>query len=290
MGCIYKKSDTKNYMFKVVIDGHKVVKSLKTNDIMTAKKRAKELENEIIRLRYNGHKPNFQKDISFNELSERFLITQHEWKPRTRDTYERVIYAYISGKMPGNDQTQRLYNRHLSVIYNWGVKNGYVKENPFKEKPKKSVPKIDYYSMREVKNIFENLPKSKVGDIIRFAFYTGCRLGELAHLTKEDVLEDKIILNGKTGRRTIPITDKIRGIISDRMFDFNENSLRLALHKKGISATKIRHTFATTLVKNGMSIYMVAKLLGHKSVKTTEIYYAHLMPEEIKNHTKWLKY
>ncbi|MBL7066578.1 MAG: tyrosine-type recombinase/integrase [Candidatus Marinimicrobia bacterium] len=73
-------------------------------------------------------------------------------------------------------------------------------------------------------------------------------------------------------------------------FDYNSNSLGLALRKRGLSATKIRHTFATTLVRNGMSIYMVAKLLGHKSVKTTEVYYAHLVPEEIKNHTKWLKY
>jgi len=290
MGCIYKKPDTKNYMFKVVIDGHKVVKSLKTNDIKTAKKRAKDLENEIFRLRYNGDKPNFQKDIPFSELSKRFLVARHEWQPRTKETYKRVIDTYNKGNMPGNDQTQRLYNRHLSVIYNWGIQNRYVKENPFKEKPKKSVPKIDYYSKKELKTILKNLPNSKVGDIVKFAFYTGCRLGELAHLTKEDVLEDKIILYGKTGRRTIPITDKIREIITDRMFDFNENSLRIALYKQGLSATKIRHTFATTLVRNGMSIYMVAKLLGHKSVKTTETYYAHLVPEEIKNHTMWLKY
>ncbi|MCK4641357.1 MAG: tyrosine-type recombinase/integrase [Candidatus Marinimicrobia bacterium] len=64
----------------------------------------------------------------------------------------------------------------------------------------------------------------------------------------------------------------------------------IALHKQGLSATKIRHTFATTLVRNGMSIYIVAKLLGHKSVKTTEIYYAHLSPEDNKNHTDWLTY
>ena len=290
MGCIYKKPDTKNYMFKLVIDGHKVVKSLKTSNIKTAKKRAKELEDEIFRLRYNGDKPNFQKDIPFSELSKRFLVAHHEWQPRTKDTYERVIDEYKSGKMPGSEQTQRLYNRHLSVIYNWGIKNGLVKKNLFKEKPKKSVPKIDYYSKKEIKDILKNLPDSKVGDIVKIAFYTGCRLGELSHLKKEDILDDKIILYGKTGRRTIPITDKIRNVITDRMFDFNENSLRLALFKKGLSATKIRHTFATTLVRNGISIYMVAKLLGHKSVKTTEIYYAHLMPEEIKNHTNWLKY
>ena len=40
-----------------------------------------------------------------------------------------------------------------------------------------------------------------------------------------------------------------------------------------------RHTFASHLVQSGVSIYKVSKLLGHHSVKQTEIY-AHLAPSE----------
>jgi len=40
----------------------------------------------------------------------------------------------------------------------------------------------------------------------------------------------------------------------------------------------IPYTFASHLVQRGVSIYVVSKLLGHASPKTTEIY-AHLTPE-----------
>ena len=39
----------------------------------------------------------------------------------------------------------------------------------------------------------------------------------------------------------------------------------------------MRHHFASTLVMAGVSIYIVAKLLGHASIKQTQRY-AHLAP------------
>jgi hypothetical protein len=45
---------------------------------------------------------------------------------------------------------------------------------------------------------------------------------------------------------------------------------------------KLRHTFASQLVQNGVELYMVSKLLGHRSIKMTEIY-AHLAPAHLQN-------
>ncbi len=42
----------------------------------------------------------------------------------------------------------------------------------------------------------------------------------------------------------------------------------------------LRHTFATWLVQDGVSIYAVKELLGHLDVKTTQVY-SHLQPEQL---------
>ncbi|MDE2560862.1 MAG: site-specific integrase [Sphingomonadales bacterium] len=42
----------------------------------------------------------------------------------------------------------------------------------------------------------------------------------------------------------------------------------------------LRHLFAVNYLKNGGSIYMLQGILGHTSVKTTEIYLAYLTPEQ----------
>jgi integrase/recombinase XerD len=42
----------------------------------------------------------------------------------------------------------------------------------------------------------------------------------------------------------------------------------------------LRHLFAVEALRSGSSIYRVSQHLGHTSVKTTEIYLAHLTPDE----------
>ncbi|OIJ19268.1 integrase [Anaerobacillus alkalidiazotrophicus] len=52
------------------------------------------------------------------------------------------------------------------------------------------------------------------------------------------------------------------------------------LRDKPITAHKLRHTFATALIENGVDVLTVQSLLGHESVATTQVY-AH-----VQDHTR----
>jgi len=48
-----------------------------------------------------------------------------------------------------------------------------------------------------------------------------------------------------------------------------------------LSPHTLRHTFATRYLQGGGDIYILSKILGHASVKTTEEVYAHLLKEDL---------
>ena len=50
----------------------------------------------------------------------------------------------------------------------------------------------------------------------------------------------------------------------------------------------LRHTFASWLVQNGVSIYTVSKLMGHSQIQTTQIY-SHLRMADYENSVKQLE-
>ena len=45
----------------------------------------------------------------------------------------------------------------------------------------------------------------------------------------------------------------------------------------------LRRTFGLNLIKQGISIYKVSKILGHRTVKTTKQHYALLLTVEIED-------
>ena len=60
-----------------------------------------------------------------------------------------------------------------------------------------------------------------------------------------------------------------------------DNVIADAIGEPWITPHTARHSFASTLFRQGIRINVVSKLLGHKDVATTYKIYIHMIPEEM---------
>lgn len=170
--------------------------------------------------------------------------------------------------------------------------------------PRRSRKMPVYLSQKEASRL---LSVSK-GDARRYAIlstliYTGMRVGELCSLDTDDVDLDEGVIGIRSGKgdkgRIVIISDecgkalkaylKYRvslGAPTRALFVSNkrtryetssiERIVREASKKAGIrkkvTPHVLRHTFATTVMRNGGDIRFIQEILGHSSVATTQIY------------------
>jgi len=144
--------------------------------------------------------------------------------------------------------------------------------------------------------------------VVLFCMCSGRRVGEVRQLKWSDVSTDGDGGGGlsvtfqaattKSGKvQTVPINDMAAAVIQDAREAANGKSelvfpcstgkyfsgfhavwyrlRRSAKLSRHYRLHDLRHGFASTLVSNGVSLYMVKELLGHADIKTTERY-AHL--------------
>lgn len=146
-------------------------------------------------------------------------------------------------------------------------------------------------------------------NFIFFALNTGMRLGEILSLSWRGVDLDRktvTVFEAKNDeKRTIPINGstfkmlkklgKVRSTKTGLVFysschtKLDERNVRRdfqeAVKKAKIEDFRfhdLRHTFATRLIQNGVDVYKVQRLLGHKTPSMTQRY-AHHYPESLRD-------
>ena len=195
--------------------------------------------------------------------------------------------------------TTNKYLSHLKKIVNLAIQNQWLLRNPFANfKTKNEDVEIERLTEQEI-GLITNLELTnpshiKVRDIFVFCCFTGLSYIDIKNLKHDDV---SIGINGNTWIRktrqktgglsriklfklTLDLLNKYR---NDSPFVFpvssNQNMNRILKKitsisgiEKPLSMHMARHTFATYAMTKNVSIETISQMLGHKSIKSTEIY------------------
>ena len=172
------------------------------------------------------------------------------------------------------------------------MKNNLIKKAHLIPGDTKGESRIRTYTQDELEYMFTSIEDKSFNAFVRFAYYTGARSGEIRSISRDNVLKDSLVVRGKSGRRIVKLNSQAKDIIHSQKElwnyrkDYVSHKFKKEVRKVGIKNARfhdLRRTFGLNLIKQGMSIYKVSKLLGHKSVRTTEQHYAPLLTVEIED-------
>ena len=148
------------------------------------------------------------------------------------------------------------------------------------------------YTPSELDKMFNLIEPVDFNRFVQLAYYTGARNGEIRSISRDNGLDGAIVVFGKTGRRYVKLNSQAQEIIKDQeplwsyRKDYVSHKFKKEVRRLGIKNARfhdLRRTFGLNLIKQGLSIYKVSKLLGHASVRTTEQHYAPLLTAEIED-------
>ena len=277
----------------VTFQNSRITRSLGTRSYEIAKNITPQIEKQILSELINGVVQKKRSPVSFNSLVNKYVnYPTHDWAKSTRERNKTLLNKYLINGLPTNATTKAMTIRVINSCNNWGFKHGLINKSIKVEGGSKWESRNRVLSDSELRTLFNEIRDNRFNLFVRFAYYTGARSGEIRSLSRENVLDESLVVNGKTGRRIVKLNSQAQKIMQhqDPLWsyskDFVSHKFKQEVRKLDIKDARfhdLRRTFGLNLIKQGMSIYKVSKLLGHSSVRTTEQHYAPLLTVEIED-------
>ncbi len=239
----------------------------------------------------------------------------------------QVDYAFISG-FEYYLKTQRKCSHNTAIKYVVNFKkiiriayaNGWISKDPFANwKARLKIVEREFLTSEELQTLMDTTffveRLEHVRDVFVFCCFTGLAYADAKKLTHDDFvvgIDGELWINTeRTKTKTksnIPVLPTAMMILekyenspllvngtvlpvltNQKMNAYLKEIADLSGIKKKLTTHLARHTFATTVtLSNGVSIESVSKMLGHKSVRTTQ-HYAKILNRKVSEDMQILR-
>ncbi len=246
------------------------------------------------------------EDIPIKSVDYKFIMGFEYYLKTTKNCSHNSAIKYVT---------------NLKKIIRIAFDHDWITKNPFANwKARIKIIDRAFLSKEEIQRITEKEFTIKrldqVKDIFIFCCYTGLAYADVKKLCKDDVVigidGEKWIKTVRTKTNTrsnipiLPVAQKILDKYKEDPAVISKNVLLPVLSNqktnaylkeiadvcgisKNLTFHLARHTFATTVtLTNGVPIESVSKMLGHKSLKTTQ-HYAKILDKKVSDDMKILR-
>ena len=261
---------------------------------------------------------NYSENTIISYISDLYYFYEYIKKDLIKITEDdiREYLSFLNDKKDKASSVRRKISTFKS-FYKFLYLNNYIdkKDYPLVKitypKLEKKLPKFIYYN--DLLDILDESTKDSDGVrdrlIIEMLYATGVRVSELINIKYEDIdfNNRRIVVCGKGNKERIVyygeyaedvlkeymathernkegyvFTNKNNERITDRGIRYIiDNIMKRLSVKVHVTPHVLRHTFATDMLNNGCDIKIVQELLGHASLRTTEVY-THVTNERLK--------
>ena len=243
-------------------------------------------------------------------LVEEFL-TESEYRQLARKAISAQLWAldklarafpdlpHDPGDLLGFIASQELspQSRHdqwsrLRTFWRWAEREGKAR-NTMSRVPapqlRRRLPRA--LNRDEIGQLFEVASSRRDRALMAIPLDTGIRLGELVSLVWPRVQDSGLLVTGKTGDRTVPISSHVRELMAGLGDEHHtwtglkgplthygvQGAIPRVMNRAGITPPKagphvLRHTFGLHYVLAGGDPFSLQQIMGHRNIQSTMIY------------------
>lgn len=229
------------------------------------------------------------KDIELSKITPKWVENFFDYLKKSPEGLFKKVRMKAS--------SARVLGERLSTAFNDAAKSGLMQNNPcaYVEKIKTEEAKRAFLTQDELTRL-ASTPREGIkptANAFLFSCLTGLRYSDVKKLTWGEVSQDlkriTFVQKKTSGLEYLDLSPQASQMLKERkrvgdlvFYDLPNclSSVNIGLKRwakaaginKNISFHTARHTFATMLLTLDVDLYTVSKLLGHKDIKTTQIY------------------